>query len=398
MSHQQISHNPDLLRLREEGYSIHINGGYLVMRDVPFVDADGRICSGTLVSALQLTGDKTVKPKDHTVLFSGGVPHDISGHRVQSHSTVNIGLGNGLVATIKYSRKPIGGYKDYYHLMTTYAALFSGPAQAIDPNANPRIYRSPEDEDECVFNYNDTASSRADIEDIVQRLATERVAIIGLGGTGSYILDFVSKTPVREIRIFDGDIFQTHNAFRAPAPPTLEELREAPHKVHRHAQAYRKMHRRIIPHAVMLDETNLHLLEGITLAFLSIDEAPSKRAIVRKLEELNIPFVDCGLGILASDGLLTGLVRTTLSTPDAREHVHNGRVPFAEARDDVYASNIQIAELNAANAAFAVLKWKKLRGVYHDTKTELHSLFAISGNTITNAEILAEADSCNAAT
>jgi hypothetical protein len=37
----------------------------------------------------------------------------------------------------------------------------------------------------------------------------------GLGGTGSYILDLVSKTPVNEILLFDSDDFLQHNAFRS---------------------------------------------------------------------------------------------------------------------------------------------------------------------------------------
>ncbi|MFX6803863.1 ThiF family adenylyltransferase, partial [Acinetobacter baumannii] len=82
-----------------------------------------------------------------------------------------------------------------------------------------------------VFNYVETASDRVGIGVLTERLVNERVAIIGVGGTGGYILDFVAKTPVREIRLFDSDEFLTPNAFRAPGAPSLEELREAPKKV-----------------------------------------------------------------------------------------------------------------------------------------------------------------------
>ena len=69
MSHRPINHNEDLSRLREEGYSIHIVGGYVVMRDVPFVDAEGRIGTGAIASVPKLAGDKIVGATDHTVLF-----------------------------------------------------------------------------------------------------------------------------------------------------------------------------------------------------------------------------------------------------------------------------------------------------------------------------------------
>jgi hypothetical protein len=49
-----------------------------------------------------------------------------------------------------------------------------------------------------------------------------------------------------------------------------------------------------------------------------------------------------------------------------------------------YNSNIQIAELNALNASFAVIKWKKLRGIYLDLEGEHHSTFTIDGNSMIN--------------
>jgi hypothetical protein len=39
-------------------------------------------------------------------------------------------------------------------------------------------------------------------------------------------------------------------------------------------------------------------------------------------------------------------------------------VPETDPPDDVYKSNIQIAELNALNAALAVLRFKQIRGFY----------------------------------
>jgi tRNA A37 threonylcarbamoyladenosine dehydratase len=71
-------------------------------------------------------------------------------------------------------------------------------------------------DDDSPFNYIDDASGRAGITAHTNRLSLARVAIVGLGGTGSYVLDLVVKTPVREIHAFDGDWFVQHNAFRSP--------------------------------------------------------------------------------------------------------------------------------------------------------------------------------------
>ena len=54
--------------------------------------------------------------------------------------------------------------RDYYDKMTTYVAIISSPARSIDPNITTTPFPAIEaDADESVFNYVDTASSRAEI-------------------------------------------------------------------------------------------------------------------------------------------------------------------------------------------------------------------------------------------
>ena len=52
-------------------------------------------------------------------------------------------------------------------------------------------------------NFQDTLTSRAEITDLSAKFKDDVVAVIGLGGTGAYVLDFLVKTPVKEIRAFD---------------------------------------------------------------------------------------------------------------------------------------------------------------------------------------------------
>lgn len=54
--------------------------------------------------------------------------------------------------------------------------------------------------------------------------------------------------------------------------------------------------------------------------------------------------------------------------------------------DDDYDKNIQIAEINALNAALAVIKWKKLFGFYHDLGKEHHAIYDINVNKLMNDE------------
>src|SRR4029078_12457131 len=106
--------------------------------------------------------------------------------------------------------------------------------------------------------------------------------------------------------------------------------------------------------------------------------------IIEKLEEFGLPFIDVGMGVYLSEGSLGGILRVTTSTPTQREHLRK-RVSFASDADrNEYAANIQIADLNALNAALAVIKWKKLTGFYLDLENEHNSHYTIDGNIVTN--------------
>ncbi|CAN7745440.1 ThiF family adenylyltransferase [Mesorhizobium sp. LjNodule214] len=389
MSHALFSLNPDLKRLRDEGYFVQQRGGHLVMREVPYVDAHRQLRIGTLISSLTLAGDRTRKPDTHVAHWDGDFPCHADGSPIQgiAHQTGAFDLGHGLKATHAFSSKPAEGYTDYHHKMTSYANIIAGPAAVLNPGTTARTIREPEAEEDSVFNYVETASDRVGIGALAERLASERVAIIGVGGTGGYILDFVAKTPVREIRLFDSDEFLTHNAFRAPGAPSLEELREAPKKVEYLKGIYSRMHRNIVAHDVALGPANLELLNGVTFAFLSLDAGDAKRLIVEKLETIGAAFVDVGMGLELDEGSLGGILRVTASTPQKRDHVPQ-RISFVGGGvEAIYASNIQVADLNALNAVLAVVKWKKIRGFYRDLEHEHHCTYTTDGNMLINGDL-----------
>jgi hypothetical protein len=353
MSHALFSRNADLKKLRNEGYFVQIVGGFLIMRDVPYVDASRKVRKGILISSLTLAGDTTCIPDTHVIHFAGDYPCTVNGEQIRgiAHQSTNFDLGHGLVAQHAFSSKPESGYSDYYHKMTTYASILAGPAAVIDLSSTSRPYQAclDDEETESVFHYMDTASDRVGIGSLTARLAGQRVAIIGLGGSGSYILDMIAKTPVAEILLFDADEFLTHNAFRAPGAPSLQELREAPLKVHYFEAIYGQMHRGIttVPKAIGVD--NLDLLDGINFAFLSMDAGEAKAALIVRLTQRGVSFIDIGMGLEFGENGLSGILRVTTSTPDFRSAI--ARVPLAGGgAGDIYASNIQVADLNALNA------------------------------------------------
>lgn len=54
--------------------------------------------------------------------------------------------------------------------------------------------------------------------------------------------------------------------------------------------------------------------------------------------------------------------------------------------DDPYATNVQVVELNALNAAMAVARWKRLLGFYVDLSGEHFSTYDVGGNHVINEE------------
>jgi tRNA A37 threonylcarbamoyladenosine dehydratase len=109
------------------------------------------------------------------------------------------------------------------------------------------------------------------------------LAIVGLGGTGGYILDFVTKTHVREIHLFDGDVFSQHNAFRAPGAPALEDLTN-PFKVDYFAAIYGQMRRGLVPHAIYITEDNVAQLADHDFVFVRLDNPVARKIIVTALQ------------------------------------------------------------------------------------------------------------------
>jgi hypothetical protein len=52
MSPQLIDRSPDLKRLRDEGYEVQIINGYVILRDVPYLNSNKQVRRGVLISSL----------------------------------------------------------------------------------------------------------------------------------------------------------------------------------------------------------------------------------------------------------------------------------------------------------------------------------------------------------
>ncbi len=380
MLRQLINRSEDLKKLQNEGYSVSVNQGHLIIEDIPYVNSNKEIKTGTLISKLATSGGIARYDNQHVVYFIGEQPCFANGTEISSikHMVISTTHMNGIISSRSFSNKPNDGYRDYYHKMVTYINILANQAKVINHSATACVFKPIVDENnsEDVFEYFDTNSSRADILVLTEVFKNHRIGIIGLGGTGSYILDFVAKTNVAEIMLFDADTFHTHNAFRSPSATNIEQLESIQSKVEYFKKQYSNMHKHIHAHNVYITEYNLDLLKGLDFVFISIDKSAIKPALFDFLEANNIEYIDVGLGLSVVKNKIRGSIRCTPvfnGNKDVRKEI-----PIDDDDNELYGTNIQIAELNAINASMAVMQWKRHLGFYHN--------FTGNSNTVYNVD------------
>lgn len=377
MLKELINHSPDLQRLLQEGYEMEIvEEGFLLIHNVPYVTPEKVVKRGTLVSNLYHSAEQTIKPQWHAAFFIGERPSTADGvklHFVVSESQTVI--SPKYVAGFTLSAR--ADYADHYEKMLRYINLLGHQAEELEPGLTAATYKVYEPEEtDSVFVYADTNSTKALIYPLTQKLKGQRVAIIGLGGTGSYLLDMLAKTHVSEIHLFDADTFFQHNAFRAPGAAPKDKLYKRLKKTDYFQEIYAHMHKGIVSHPYEVAADNLGELDRMTTVFLSMDPSPVKKLIIEYLLALRIPVIHTGIGLQEVDGGIRGQVKVTTIDHEHHNHVAD-YVSFTDPEDNLYDQNIQIADLNALNAIFAVIRWKKMLGFYKDREPEYFSNYVL---------------------
>ena len=207
------------------------------------------------------------------------------------------------------------------------------------------------------------------------RLTKERVAIVGVGGTGSHIFDYISKTPVWKIDLFDADPFLLENAKRSPGP--FPDFSSEPPKGKLHAERYKQTHADLTGCPEYIDEGNVRELGKYTTVFLCIDSGGIKRQILDVCMQHGVKLIHVGMGVLREDQTrqLSGILTVTACLPDA--HGHAGKCIDLDDPPPP-DQNHQTIELNALNAALAVIKWKQVLGIYADASRMLDCSYSIA--------------------
>lgn len=378
------NHNEDIQQLIDKGFSLGIDTNHLVVRDIPYLDSEGALRIGAIVSKLDDIDGFRVMPTDHQVYFCGSSPYTVGG-------TPILNLGGGphtlelksadITVERSFSSKPVGRerYHDHFEKITKYVSMISGHAMEMY-DVTPYMSRiAPDDVDYSVFKFNDTLSSRAEIADISKNFKDDIIAIIGLGGTGSYVLDFIVKTPVKEIRGFDSDLYHIHTSFRSPGR-VMNDGEFGKKKAEVYSNRYQNFRNGLTIHPKNITIDSTSDLQNVTFAFVCVDKGEARKEIFDLLMHLEIPFIDVGMGLNRTKGPIDGTLRTTYySKEEAQERRKMGLSPMMDHPNDIYRNNIQIAELNALNAALAVTKYKQLRNFYYsEDNTTFHTTFRVN--------------------
>jgi hypothetical protein len=378
-----VSHNDDLRRLVEKGYAVGFDSNYLIVRDIPYLDGGGALHIGAFVAKLVHVDQEHVIQDDHQVYFAGTFPHGLDGRPIPNlaggpHPIPLSDAAKDVVVQRSFSNKPkgTGKFTDFFDKIESYTGIIAGPA--IERHGvSPYTFRvATAVETDSVFKVHDTLTSRAEIADLSTKFRNDVVALIGLGGTGGYLLDFLVKTPVREIRAFDPDAFHVHNAFRSPGRLDLAELGRAKTDVY-HSR-YENFRTGLSVQAKFIDASCGADFDGVTFAFVCVDKGSSRAGIFDLLLAKDIPFIDVGMGLKRKDGFLNGMARTTYySAEQGLKMRDKGLAELNDQPDNLYRTNIQTGELNALNAALAVIRFKQLRAFYFEEIPNYHLLFEI---------------------
>lgn len=372
MPASQTAPSPDVQQLIDEGYAVSIEDGYLIVDNVPYVPSARVVGRGALICAYAHQNGVPQLNGDHTVWFTGSAPCQADGtsldNALVADKTAQTIAGRQVLCRL--SNKPENLEQmlaSFYNKLTHYIRKLTSHARVIDATASASgtgsfAYRQKP----SVFFYPNPAIARSGLDAYDAKLVVSKVAIVGLGGTGSYILDALAKMPVQEIHLYDHDVVDPGSAYRSPGAMTIEQAHGNLHKTDYFRDLYSIMRAGIVSHPVRVDEANVHELNDCAFVFLAIDNGPSRGLIARHLAGRTIPFIDVGIGVdkVAERVELLGRARVTLIESDTTHMVD--RLPIADDQDDAVYNNVQVVELNAMNAMLAVVRYKQMLGFYAD--------------------------------
>ena len=199
-------------------------------------------------------------------------------------------------------------------------------------------------------------------------VAQENVAIIGLGGVGAWIADFVVKADPREVHGWDYDCIEPKNILRMPGglDPKVWICRR---KADWFQEIYSVIHTNVHGHTVKVAPENVQeVIENTTFAFVAVDDADDRMLVCDALADAEIPFVVVGL----SPERKEKRVKVSMRIITAHVGVSSWReaVPqVGQAGQDDYGS-LDLPDVYSMAAGWAIQSWRKMRGQFWQEQRE----------------------------
>ena len=361
----------DLLRqdAKRRGWTLEVRQNRISVSDVPYRKKDGEAGRCQITVETQADGLSMKAPEN-----SGGAGHaarlsGVKGGR--AYQTTGEPVGNVLwtdeakECVISILRDD-GAYVNAWHALAVYSSRVAGEVGAEE-----------REQLESVYKFEIDGEDDRDMKVWRDRARGQKIGIVGLGGVGLWILDLMSKTDVREIRIWDGDKIEGRNLVRAPGWASQEAIGK--NKAEFFGEQYGRMRKGISFHGQYWHPDQAEdSFDGLDFGFVAVDEAKTRTALCEKLEEMRIPFIDVGMGIERRNERVRGSCQVFFSGQDP------GRwrigIPTVEGagEEDYYA--LQLADLGALNAALAVGAWRRHIGQYEEEEKDWLIRYRVDNN------------------
>lgn len=210
------------------------------------------------------------------------------------------------------------------------------------------------------------AADRMQMKEWHEKLNDETVGIVGLGGTGSYILDLVCKSGIEKIIIWDGDRLEERNTRRGIGAAKQWQDKIGQYKAEVFGERYSDDRYEIEFCCRNFTEHETERLRDVTFLFIAVDQSASRNEIRMAANTAKVPYIDVGLGFVVDQGTVTGGCQSVIcdgNEVQARELINDGCIAGGE---QAYRM-VHLSEMHALNAALAVMMWRRFRGQYRNT-------------------------------
>ena len=372
----------------QAGFTVNVKSDSVQAVEVPCLLKDGTIGTCTIETSYDPASgkpDKRIGGDFHAVLITTDGKYDGRVYHADETPIGNQVGGDGQTWSNISIKRGAQGHPEpdetAHDLLHRYAKHIVGAVSAAS-NTEPAALAISN-----PFHIPNTFEARAAIAPVQDRIRGQRIAIIGLGGTGAYLLDLIAKTPVSEIHLLDSDRVDWHTLNRAPGAPTAEEIELVRAgsllKVDYYYSKFAAFRSGIHPHPFQVDSPSMFARfladHPIDYAFVCIDQltdgdSARQDAVYCAVMEAGIPFIDSGVSITLEDCAVRGAVTT--SAFDAGSDAWKGAIPNAklEGRAPGYR-NVQLPEVNALAASLAVMEWRRRTEQYvSESSSFLHKL------------------------